>query len=535
GRARLRDAPGRAVLPAHPRAAVGAPAGAAGTQAANVQRRSIGAASASRGRFGGVARSGALSSGRPRAGANALALSGGRGRTDRADRNAARRRFRRDTGDHQHLRGACTARAPGARARGRRPLDAADRLRARLPGAPRARPAAPVRRACEPTLAGARQAPGGGGMTDRARALERLATERFDLLVIGAGILGSRIAYDAARSGVGVALVDGGDFGGATSSASSKLVHGGFQYLARGQVGLVWHAQHERRELMTRIAPHLVRPLPILLAMDRRGSFPRPLVRGGLVLSSLLSGLRERPPRLLDAEHARMWVPPLLAPDGRVYARLPEAQTHDGRLVLATCCAGADAGAVIANHLRVVDLVYEHGRAAGAVVESTLAEGSILIRARALVNATGPWVDRIRQLEDACCRPLVRLSKGTHLVLSLDRPWQAGVAVALDRARLAFALPWQGMLLIGTSDTPYEDDPAAVGPTEAETAELLAHAARLVRPEVLGAGRILHAFSGLRALPTGTGETVTAPREHRLAVGRGGIVSVAGGKLTTHR
>jgi glycerol-3-phosphate dehydrogenase len=372
-------------------------------------------------------------------------------------------------------------------------------------------------------------------MTDRARALERLATERFDLLVIGAGILGSRIAYDAARSGLRVALVDAGDFGGATSSASSKLVHGGFQYLARGQVGLVWHAQHERRELMTRIAPHLVRPLPILLAMDRRGSFPRPLVRGGLVLYSLLSGLRERPPRLLDAEHARMWVPPLLAPDGRVYARLPEAQTHDGRLVLATCCAGADAGAVIANHLRVVDLVYEHGRAAGAVVESTLAEGSILIRARALVNATGPWVDRIRQLEDACCRPLVRLSKGTHLVLSLDRPWQAGVAVALDRARLAFALPWQGMLLIGTSDTPYEDDPAAVGPTEAETAELLAHAARLVRPEVLGAGRILHAFSGLRALPTGTGETVTAPREHRLAVGRGGIVSVAGGKLTTHR
>jgi glycerol-3-phosphate dehydrogenase len=372
-------------------------------------------------------------------------------------------------------------------------------------------------------------------MSDRARALERLATERFDLLVIGAGIVGSRIAYDAARSGLRVALVDAGDFGGATSSASSKLVHGGLQYLARGQVGLVWQAQHERRELLTRIAPHLVRPLPILLAIDRRGSFPRPLLRGGLVLYSLLSGLRERPPPLLDTALARTLVPPLRSRDGRVYACLPEAQTHDGRLVLATCCAAARAGAVIANHLRIVGFGHEHGRATGAVADSTLGEGSMLLRARALVNATGPWVDRIRQLEDPHCRPLARLSKGTHLVLAVDSPWQAGVAVSLDRARLTFAVPWQGMLLIGTSDTPYEGDPSAVGPTEAETAELLGHAAQLLRPELLEARRILHAFSGLRALPTGTGETKKARRAHQLAVGRGGIVSVAGGKLTTHR
>lgn len=372
-------------------------------------------------------------------------------------------------------------------------------------------------------------------MTDRGRTLDRLATERFDLLVIGAGILGSRIAYDAARSGLRVALVDAGDFGGATSSASSKLVHGGFQYLARGQVGLVWRAQHERRELMTRIAPHLVRPLPILLAIDRQGSFSRPLLRGGLVLYSLLSGLRERPPRLLDAVDAGMLVPPLAARDGRAYACLPEAQTHDGRLVLATCRAAVRAGAVIANHLRVVDFVHEGSRATGAVANSMLGEGSLLVRARALVNATGPWVDRVRQLEDPGCRPLVRLSKGTHLLLALGHAWQAGVAVSLDRARLTFAVPWQGMLLIGTSDAPYDGDPAAVGPTEAETADLLANAALLLRPELLEARRIVHAFSGLRALPTGTGETVTAAREHRVAVGRGGIVSVAGGKLTTHR
>jgi glycerol-3-phosphate dehydrogenase len=277
-------------------------------------------------------------------------------------------------------------------------------------------------------------------MTDRARTLDRLATERFDLLVIGAGILGSRIAYDAARSGLRVALVDAGDVGGATSSASSKLVHGGFQYLARGQVGLVRRAPHERRELMTRIAPHLVRPLPILLAIDKDGSFPRPLLRGALVLYSLLSGQRERPPRLLDAAHAGTLVPPLAARDGRVYACLPEAQTHDGRLVLATCLAAAGAGAVIANHLRVVDFVHEGIRATGAVANSTLGEGSLRVRARALVNATGPWVDRVRQLEDPHCRPLVRLSKGTHLLLTLDHAWQAGVAVSLDRARLTFAV-----------------------------------------------------------------------------------------------
>jgi glycerol-3-phosphate dehydrogenase len=372
-------------------------------------------------------------------------------------------------------------------------------------------------------------------MIDRARTLERLATERFDLIVIGAGILGSRVAYDAARSGLRVALVDAGDLGGATSNASSKLVHGGFQYLARGRVRLVWRAQHERRELMTRIAPHLVRPLPILLAIDRQGSFPRPLVRGGLVLYSLLSGLQERPPRLVGAALARKLVPSLAARDGRAYACLPEAQTHDGRLVLATCQAADRAGAVIANHLRVVDFVHEGSRATGAVADSTLGEGSVLLRARALVNATGPWVDQVRQLEEPHCRPLVRLSKGTHLLLTLDHPWQAGVAVSLDCARLTFAVPWQGMLLIGTSDTPFDGDPATLRPSEAETAALLTNAAELLQPELLEPRRILHAFSGLRALPTGGGETVTAPREHRLAVGRGGIVSVAGGKLTTHR
>ncbi len=169
----------------------------------------------------------------------------------------------------------------------------------------------------------------------RTEALERLAGRNVDLVVVGAGVIGARVAYDAARAGLRVALVDAGDVAGATSSASSKLLHGGFRYLAMGSYGLVHAAQAESRVLATRVAPHLSRPLPVVLAMDR-GRWPEWRLNCGLMLYFGLAGFRPPRPRLLDADEALSIAPELLSASERIHILLPEFQTDDSRLVLAT-------------------------------------------------------------------------------------------------------------------------------------------------------------------------------------------------------
>jgi glycerol-3-phosphate dehydrogenase len=214
----------------------------------------------------------------------------------------------------------------------------------------------------------------------RAAALEELRTGTLDLLVIGAGIVGSRVAYEAARAGLRVGLVDGGDFGGATSSASSKLVHGGIRYMTMGRLGLARRSRSEQHALRTRVAPHLVRDLPFVLAIDRdAGTSPRG-VAAGLRLYDALSGFRARSGRVVAFEEARALVPPLRGDRLTACAVLHEAQTHDGRLTLATVAGAERAGAVVCNHLRLVAVEQACGRIAGAILESGNGEGTIAVR-----------------------------------------------------------------------------------------------------------------------------------------------------------
>ena len=369
----------------------------------------------------------------------------------------------------------------------------------------------------------------------RARTLCELRRGTFDLLVVGAGIVGSRVAYEAARAGLRVALVDAGDFGGATSSASSKLVHGGLRYLPMGRVGLVRRARREQHVLRTRIAPHLVRPLPLVLAVDRAAR-PGPAgVAAGLCFYDALSGFRTRSGGRLHTREALALVPDLRVEGLAGCALLQEAQTHDGRLVLATVKAAARHGAVVSNYTRVAALEQAGGSLAGAVLEGRGGEGLLTLRCRSVVNAAGPWVEGVRRLEDPACRPIARLSKGAHVVLPSPPGWRAGLAVSLRGHRAAFALPWHGLLLVGVTDTPYDGDPSAVGVDEGDVSALLDGLAGVLAGDVLRRDRILSAFAGLRVLPRGDGETPRASREHVVEVGPAGLVSVAGGKLTTHR
>jgi glycerol-3-phosphate dehydrogenase len=361
---------------------------------------------------------------------------------------------------------------------------------------------------------------------------EELGQGVFDLLVIGGGIVGSRVAFDAARLGLRVALVVAGDFGGATSGASARLVHGGLRYLGTGDFRLVRTALRERDVLASRVAPHLVRSLPFVLSAAG-GRRQRSRCAAGLLVYAALDGFRSPLPHFVTPEEATLLVPPLSVEDTASHAVYYEAGTNDSRLALATVTAAARSGAVVANYLRAVDLDLAPGRISRVSLQGR--RGEIAVKCRAVVNATGPWLDLLRTMEDSACEPVTRLSKGIHVVLRPDEQWRAAVAVSLEGGQHLYAVPCEDRILLGTTEQEYHGDPAAVAAEPEDISFLLQVASHFLRPAMLRRERVICAFAGLRVLPRGEEATLHARRDHLLAVGPGGMVSVAGGKLTTHR
>jgi glycerol-3-phosphate dehydrogenase len=355
---------------------------------------------------------------------------------------------------------------------------------------------------------------------ERVTAVERLASREFDLLVIGGGIVGAGIAEAATAAGLDVALVDKGDFAGATSSASSKLIHGGLRYLRLGDVGLVREAHHERRVLMNIVAPHLVRRLPFLFPLYEDGPYRPWFVQAGIVVYSTLA--RARLNGLVDRERARKLVPELRETQLRACALYEDAWTNDGRLTLANLRAAAAGGATVLNGAEVVSV---------SPLEVRVDSRTVRVRAAKVINAAGPWVDHVRRLEDPRAKPSMRLSKGVHVVVDGGEDWGAALTIPHDKVRVSFAVPWEGMLLLGTTDTEYTGSPGDVSVSDTDVAQVLDEAA--VALDTIGPPRAT--FAGLRVLPGGDGGTASAKRETVFSTGPTGMVSVAGGKLTTYR
>jgi len=365
----------------------------------------------------------------------------------------------------------------------------------------------------------------------REEALDRLAGGRFDLAVVGGGIVGAGVAALAAEHGLSVALVDRGDFASGTSSASSKLIHGGLRYLRMGDFRLVREALQESQTLATRVAPHLVRPLRFVLPVFDEGPYGRSAIRAGLWLYRALAGSPGEAFRLVDAPEARRLVPALRAERLTAAGAYSDAQTNDARLCLAVLRSAEARGAVVVNYAELVGL-------AGAFeldVADRIEGSPVRVAARAVVNAAGPWVDRVRRLEDPGAGRSVALSKGVHLVLRPREPWSTALTIPQDGTRVSFVLPWEGMLLLGTTDERYEADPDEVGVDAAEEAQVLAEAARALVPGAVGAEDVVARFAGLRVLPLGPAGTARARREVTILRGPKGMLSVAGGKLTTYR
>jgi len=371
----------------------------------------------------------------------------------------------------------------------------------------------------------------------RQENLDRLAKDTFDLLIIGGGITGVAIARDAAMRGLRTALVEKDDYGSGTSSRSSRLIHGGIRYLECYRFRLVFEACRERH-IMRRIAPRLVRPLPFLYPLYRDQK-PAPWkLRLGLTLYDALGlfGNIQRH-RWLDPSEVREREP-LVSQRGLLgAARFYDAQADDARLTLVTARSAHLHGAVMANHVRLVDLTTEYSDHWGACLIDELGDRQIEARSKMIVNATGVWSDQIRAMDDARGEPMIRPSKGAHLVIKRER-LGSNHAVVFDSprdGRHVFLIPWGDFALIGTTDTDYAGDlerPAA----SLEDVSYLLEAARHAFPaSEIEAGDVISTFAGLRPLIAAPGGSYGVSRSHEIKDGPSGLLTIAGGKLTTQR
>jgi glycerol-3-phosphate dehydrogenase len=392
-------------------------------------------------------------------------------------------------------------------------------------------------------------------MITRADALASLDRDVFDIVVVGGGITGAGVAFDAATRGYSVALVEKADFASGTSSRSSKLVHGGLRYLQNFDLGLVREALLER-QLMVALAPHLVKPLPLVVPAFDGARLDR-MVGVGLNLYDVMSVDRIRRRRGRDNEgESTSWSPDRhrIIPGEEVLELLPalagreptsgylfyDCQTDDARLVMTVLAEAERFGAVCANGCEVTELVEEEGRACGVRVHDTLGGEDFTVRAATVVNATGVWADRLRpeELHDEAEVPRIRPSRGTHITLShKDLPLIAGAIVPAGGGRSIFALPWLGSTLIGTTDNDFDtEDLDHVRPAE-EDVDYLLDATNAFFGASLSAADITGAYAGVRPLIS-TGDpkkSVDISRKAELYETSSGMVTITGGKLTTWR
>ncbi len=367
-----------------------------------------------------------------------------------------------------------------------------------------------------------------------------MRAEVFDVAIIGGGINGAAAARDAAMRGLRVALVERGDFAGATSSRSSKLIHGGFRYLPQGQLRLVYSALRERERLRYVTAPHLVAPIRFLFPVYRGRGVGRFAMAIGLTLYDRFAGTaRAEWHRSLNAAEV-CEREPALAREGLTGGALYfDAWADDARLTFENVLDAALHGCAVANYVAVEGFSKSNGRIRAAALRDSIGGAAIELRARVFVNATGPWVDDIRRLDDRTATPCVRLTKGAHLVIPLKAlPVRESIVLSDGAGRIVFVMPHDRYVLVGTTDTDYAGDPGAVGADAADVAYLLSVLAASLPGIKLSHRNIASSFAGLRALVCDGGDS-QAPsavsREEVIIASPSGLLTVAGGKLTTHR
>lgn len=364
----------------------------------------------------------------------------------------------------------------------------------------------------------------------RAADLHRQA---FDVLIVGGGIIGAGVARDAASRGLRVALFDQDDFGSGTSSGSTRLIHGGLRYLEMLDFRLV-RLDLREREILLRIAPHLVRPLRFLLPFYATTLFTRLKMRAGMWLYDALSYDRSlEGHRMLSAQAVHEAEPRLLTEGLQGAAAYSDAQAElPERLCLENIVDAEWHGAAVCNHARVVGRLTQDGRVSGLRVHDLISQREVEVSGRVVVNAAGPWFDRAARALQPQARERVRTTRGIHVACPNPPAHALALPSAVD-GRLTFVIPWLGYAWVGTTDIDYDGDPGEAAATPRE----IDYLRRSVKPFVGDLGDVLFTNAGVRALVRSAGAASAVSRSHRI-VAEGdpsGLISIIGGKLTGYR
>ena len=373
---------------------------------------------------------------------------------------------------------------------------------------------------------------------NRAEMIARLARDGkpWDMIVIGGGATGAGIAVDAASRGYSIALLEQSDFGKGTSSRSTKLVHGGVRYLQQGNISLVREALRER-SILRRNAPHLVSNLPLIV--PAYAQWERVYYGAGLMLYDLLAGRSGFGRSALLSRRTTLERLPAVKPEGlRGGILYHDGQFDDARLLINLIQTAAEQGAIVANYVRVRGLSRTGTRVDGVIATEEISGRELRLPARVVVNATGAFVDGVRQLAAPSAPPLVTPSQGTHIVL--DGAFLGGrTALMVPRigdGRVMFAIPWLGHALVGTTDTPIDAARLEPVPLRGEIDALLRTAGRYLR-RAPALSDIRSVFTGVRPL-VGRGDskiTAALSRDHTIRADMDGLITTTGGKWTTYR
>jgi glycerol-3-phosphate dehydrogenase len=373
------------------------------------------------------------------------------------------------------------------------------------------------------------------GPAEHEQAWRRLDGGLFDVLVVGGGVTGTGVALDATTRGLSTAMVEARDYASGTSSRSSKLFHGGVRYLEQLDFALVREALRERELMLTRICPHLVRPVSFLYPLRGR-LWERPYVGAGLFLYDTLGGKSSLPRHRHFTRGQARSLAPALRRDALVGGvRYYDAQVDDARHTMTLARTAAYHGAVVRSSTEVVELLRDGDRITGAVLRDTDTGVRCEVRAKVVINCTGVWTDDVQRMSGDRGRFRVRASKGIHLLVPRDRiNSDTGLILRTEKSVL-FVIPWGSRWIIGTTDTVWDLDRAHPAASRSDIDYLLERVNEVITVPVT-ADDVVGVYAGLRPLLAGeSDETSQLSREHAVAGSVPGLVSVAGGKYTTYR
>lgn len=372
---------------------------------------------------------------------------------------------------------------------------------------------------------------------ERDHVIEKMENKTYDVLVIGGGITGAGIALDATMRGMDVALVEMQDFAGGISSRSTKLVHGGLRYLKQFEVKMVAEVGKER-EIVYENGPHVTTPEWMLLPLHTGGTFGKFSTSIGLKVYDFLAGVKRSESRKMLSEAQTLAKEPLIKQENlRGGGYYVEYRTDDARLTMEVMKKAVEKGTTALNYAKVIELIYQDGRVSGALVEDRLTGKTYEIHAKKVINATGPWVDDIREVDQSKQGKTLKLSKGVHIVIDQSRfPLKQAVYFDTPDGRMIFAIPRDGKAYVGTTDTFYSKDPIHPRMT-AEDRTYILDAIHYMFPDVdVTEADVESSWAGIRPLIHEEGKDPSEiSRKDEIWQSASGLLTIAGGKLTGYR